>query len=185
MTQNSTSFGVRRATPADTTVLMDVVPLILAETSVLPPSDQKIQALVERCACRIDGAIAGIIDGPDGMVDATIGLAFTDSDTSDEPYISAVWCGLSPGARKLPSKPDDPRAHYGRSLFEFARWFHGALEEKGQKRILVRWDLTTLEFLQPKMGLYQRNLTQIGAIFALGATGAFKPQPVPAELVAA
>lgn len=185
MTQDSKTFGVRRATPADTTVLMDVVPLILAETSVLPPSDQKIQALVERCSCQVGGAIAGIIDGPDGMVDATIGLAFTDSDTSDEPFISAVWCGLSPHARKMPSKADDPRAHYGRSLFEFAKWFHGALEERAAQRILVRFDLTTLEFLQPKMGLYQRNLVQIGAIFALGATGAFKPQPMPAELVAA
>lgn len=185
MTLDSKIFGVRRATPEDTVVLMDVVPLILAETSVLPPSDQKIQALVERCACQMGGAIAGIIDGPDGMVDATIGLAFADSDTSDEPYISAVWCGLSPHARKLPSKTDDPRAHYGRSLFEFARWVHGALEEKAQQRILVRWDLTTLELLQPKMGLYQRNLVQIGAVFALGAAGTFKPQPVPVALVAA
>lgn len=185
MTLDSTSFGVRRATPADSAVLMDFVPLVLAETSVLPLSDLKIQALVERCACQVGGAIAGIIDGDEGTVDASIGLAFTESDTSDDLYIKAVWCGLHPSVRKLPTKVDDRRAHYGRSLFEFAKWFHNALEEKAGRGILMRFDVETLEALFPKIGLYQRNLTQVGAIFALGAVGTFKPQPVPVELVAA
>ena len=186
MTQNSiASFGVRRATAADSAVLMDFVPLVLAETSVLPLSDLKIQALVERCAGQIDGAIAGIIDGADGMIDASIGLAFTDCDTSDEMYIKAMWCGLHPSVRKLPAKADDRRAHYGRSLFEFAKWAHAALEEKAGHGIMMRFDVETQEALFPKIGLYQRNLTQIGATFALGASGVFKPQPVPAELVAA
>ena len=190
MTLDSTSFGVRRATPADSAVLMDVVPLILAETSVLPLSEMKIEAIVERCACQVGGAIAGIIDAPEGMVSASIGLAFTESDISDEPYIKAVWCGLHP---KLPRGPlhqhDDPKKHYGRRLFEFARWFHSALEEKADKRILMLWDVTTLEFLVPKLGLYQRNLVQIGGTFALGAVGEFRPHPkpieAPAEMVAA
>jgi len=187
MTQDSTSFGVRRATPSDSAVLMDVVPLILAETSVLPLSDLKIEALVERCACQVGGAIAGIIDGPDGLINATIGLAFAESDISDEPYIEVKWCGINPSMPRVPlHQHDDPRKHYGRRLFEFARWCHGALETAAGRNILVLFDLSTIEFLLPKIGLYQRNLTQIGATFALGAVGSFKDIPaLPAEIIPA
>ncbi len=187
MTQDSTSFGVRRAMPSDTTVLMDVVPLIMAETSVMPLSDMKIEALVERCACQIGGAIAGIIDGPDGTINATIGMAFAESDISDEPYIAVKWCGINPSMPRVPlHQHDDPRKHYGRRLFEFSKWFHGALEAKAGKSVLVLFDLTTIEFLLPKIGLYQRNLPQIGATFALGAAGSFKDIPaLPAEIIPA
>lgn len=187
MSTTDTRFtGVRSATPDDIDALYLFVPMILGETSILPLSMTKIEQLIERCAHRRGGAIAGIIDGEDGAIDASIGLVFTDSETSDEPYIQAAWCGLHPSVRRRPTGEKRqphlsvPREHYGRRLFEFARWVHGTLEQSAGHPIFMRFDVLTLEDLAPKMGLYQRNLTQIGACFAFGASGTFKAQQVAA-----
>lgn len=178
-------FNVRRATPADIDALRAVVPAIIAETTLLPPSPTRIEMLIQRCTHQIGGSIAGIIDGAEG-VSASIGLCFTQDVASDEPYITAVWCGLAPNARQTDKQIaiDDPRRHYGRKLFEFAKWCHATLEEKAEQPILMRFDLLTTDKLGPKMGLYQRNLQQVGASFAFGAIGAFRQQPVPEEVAA-
>jgi hypothetical protein len=178
-------YGVRRATPTDIDSLMLFVPQVLTETTLLPLSHIKVELLIERCAYQRGGSIAGIIDGVDGQIDASVGMCFTESETSDEPYIMVAWCGLHPSVRRAPPDPNDPRAHYGKKLFDFARWCHAGLEEAAGRPILVRFDMLTREFLGPKMGLYQRNLMQVGATFAFGASGAFKPQDVPAEALAA
>jgi len=170
-------YKVRRAAPEDTEALTSLVPLIVAETSLLPPSMEKIGRLIDRCVNMRGGAIAGVIDGPSGVIDASVGLAFTQDEVSDEPYITAVWFGLHPAARKRVSRDqEDPRAHYGRKLFEFTKWAHAALEGAAGKPILMRFDLLTATDLGPKMGLYQRHAKQVGGIFALGALGEFRPQ---------
>lgn len=183
-------LGVRAATPDDIDALYTFVPMVLGETSLLPLSPSKIEDLIVRCCHRHGGAIAGIIDGKDGAIEASIGLALTESDTSDEKYISAIWCGLHPSLWQRPTnerreiRPETPRDHYGRRLFQFARWCHEALEKAAEKPILMRVDLLTTQQLWPKLGLYQRNMPQVGASFAFGASGAFKPQAVPAEAAA-
>ncbi len=168
---------VRRAMPEDIDSLLLFVPQILAETTLQPVSMLKVEDLIEKCVTGRGGSIAGIIDGPDG-VDAGIGLAFCESETSDIPFIRAIWCGLHPSVRKHPSNPDDPRAHYGRMMFEFARWCHDGLERQAGHKILLQFDIATRTMLGAKMRLYQRNLTQIGASFAFGATGEFVAQKI-------
>jgi hypothetical protein len=171
-------FGVRRATPDDIDALQLFVPQVLAETTILPLSDDKVERLIERCANQRDGSIAGIIDGADGQIDASIGLAFAQSEISDEPYITAVWCGLHSSIRRHPGDENSPKVHYGRRLFQFAQWCHANLEQAAGKPILMQFDLATRAFLGPKMRLYQRNLVQVGASFAFGATGEFRQQEV-------
>ena len=177
--------GVRRATEADIPALISLVPQILAETEVLELSNAKIGELIWRCCHQQYGALAGVIDGEDGAVDASIGMTFRQSEVSDEPYISVAWFGLAPHARKLPAaiKADTnhPRGHYGRRLADFAKWAHGTMEEAAGRRIIMRWDVLTLEQLGPKLDMYGRNFCQIGAYFALGAAGAFKPRGQVAE----
>lgn len=176
--------GVRRATEADIPGLLTLVPQILAEIEVLALSETKIRALVEKCCERKAGAIAGIIDGASGVIDASIGMTFAQSEVSDEPYISVAWFGLAPHARTLPQDvaavPDHPRAHYGLRLTNFAKWAHGMAEAAAGHRIIMRWDVLTLENLGPKLNMYGRHLPQVGAYFALGAAGAFKAR-VPVE----
>jgi hypothetical protein len=164
--------GVRRATEEDIDEMLLFVPQILAETTLLPVSPTKIQHLVERCASRQGGAIAGIIDGPDG-IDASIGMDVAVSDISDHKFVRAIWLGVHPGLRQSPPPQTDPRSHYGRRLFEFARWFHGQLEAGAGYPILMQFDVTTRVSLGAKLGMYERNAVPIGASFAYCSSGAF------------
>jgi hypothetical protein len=167
---------VRIATPEDFDELSLFVPQVLGENSILPVSSTKIEAQIERCVNRVDGAIAGIIDGEDG-IDAGIGLAFCESDLSDIPYVRAVWCGLHPNARRRrPASEADPRGHYGNMLIEFTKWCHESLEQIAGHPILYQLDILTIKALAAKVRLYQRGLTQIGASFGLGANGEFFTQ---------
>lgn len=164
--------AVRRATEEDIDALCLVVPRLLAETDLLRVSQAKVQRLIERCAMREGGAIAGIIDGPDG-IDGSIGLDVAESETSDDRYVKAVWLGLHPDLRSAPPKPNDPRANHGRRLFDFARWYHDQLEARAGYPVLMRFDVLTLASLGPKLGFYERNAVPVGATFAYLSSGTF------------
>lgn len=168
-------FGVRRATEEDRDALCDFALLALMETSLLEPSKDKVKTLVDRCI-RQEGAIAGVIESfeLEWRIDASIGLIWTESLVSDEPYVEAVWCGLHPDARRIPytkdgKRPDNdsPRAHYGRRLFGFAKWFQSTMSGIAERPVLARFDLTTVTDLNSKRGLYDRNLVVIGATYAV------------------
>ena len=164
--------GVRRATEEDIDELYLMVPQLLAETTLLPVSEVKIEKLIEKCAMREGGAIAGIIDGPDG-IDASIGLDVVESDISDHKYVRAIWLGLHPNLRAAPPAQNDPRSNHGRRLFAFARWYHNQLEQKAGHPILMEFSVATIAGLGPKLGSYERHLPSVGALFALGSGGAF------------
>lgn len=164
---------VSRATGDDIDELLLFVPKIMAETTLLPVSPLKIERLIERCANREGGAIAGIIRGPDG-IDASVGLDVCESDVSDHRYMRAIWLGLHPNLRQSPATgEDDSRSHYGRRLFEFARWFHGTLEREAGHPVLLQFDVTTRIDIGDKLGMYERNALPIGASFAYCSSGAF------------
>jgi hypothetical protein len=176
--------AVRRAGVDDIDDLMSFVPQILEETTLLPLSMSKIEAMVKRCATQQGGAIAGIIDGEDG-IDASIGLLFSESETSDTPFIRAAWCGLHPNVRKGGSEKKGASGHYGRTMFEFAKWCHAGLERAAGHPILIQFDVATRTFLGQKIGLYERNMRQVGASFAFGSVGEFLSQGVEEAVEAA
>ena len=173
---------VHRAGPEDIDALLLFVPQILAETQLLPVSHVKVERLIERSALQ-QGAVAGVIRGEEG-IDASIGLIFTESETSDDPYIKAAWLGIHPSLRVAPdpsgrkpkADPADPRSHYARNLFTFAKWCHVGLERAAGHPILMQFDISTKTALGAKLGLYQRNTTQTGASFSFGSNGEFLGQ---------
>lgn len=165
---------VRRAGPDDLDGLLGFVPPLLAESALLPLSLSKVERLISRCATREGGAIAGIIDGPNG-IEASIGLAVYDSDVSDERYFRAVWCGLGQGVRESPEYGEDPRRHRGRTLLDFAKWCHAELERAAGRPLLLQLDVATRPALESKLAWYHRHAVQVGAIFALGSFGDFLP----------
>ena len=171
--------GVRRATEEDIDGLYLMVPQLLSETTLLPVSSQKVEKLIERCAMRQGGAIAGIIDGPDG-IDASVGLDVAESDVSEHKYVRAIWLGLHPNLRSQPAPHGDPRSNHGRRLFDFARWYHGMLEQQAGHPVLMQFDLATTAALGPKLGYYERNATPVGAIFAYLSGGTFLARSVDA-----
>ena len=172
-------MNVRRATEDDIDALSLMVPRLLAENSILPISATKIQRHIERCAMLEGGAIAGIIDGPDG-IDASVGLDVAESDVSDHKFVRAIWLGIHPDARENPATHNDPRSNYGRRLFEFARWYHAKLEQSAGHPILMQFDVATRVELGPKLGLYERNAVPIGASFAYLSGGSFLASDVAA-----
>lgn len=171
--------GVRRATEEDIDGLYLIVPQLLAETTLLPVSSQKVEKLIERCAMCEGGAIAGIIDGPDG-IDASIGLDVAESDVSDHRYVRALWLGLHPNLRSAPPTQGDPRSNLGRRLFDFAKWYHGMLEQEAGYPILMQFDVATKTALGPKLGFFERNATPVGATFAYLSGGAFLARHIEA-----
>ena len=171
--------GVRRATEGDIDELLLIVPQMLAETTLLPVSSQKIERLIERCAMREGGAIAGVIDGPDG-IDASVGLDVAESDVSDHRYVRGIWLGLHPNLRVAVPAQGDPRANLGRRLFDFAKWYHGMLEQAAGHPVLMQFDVATRASLGPKLGFYDRNATAVGATYAYVSGGAFLARNVEA-----
>ncbi len=169
---------VRRATEEDIPVLMDFVPRILAETTLLSVSEAKVERLVERCVRDKTGALAAVIDGEDGIA-ASIGMTFSESDISDDSYVMVRWIGLNPSMEREASK-DDPRTHYARRLFEFARWCHVGLERAADRPMIMQFDVTTKTGLGTKLGMFQRNLPQTGAVFSFGSSEPFLAQSVEA-----
>jgi hypothetical protein len=170
---------VRRATEDDIDALCLMVPRLLEETNLLPVSATKIQRLIERCAMREGGAIAGIIDGPDG-IDASVGLDVAESDISDHRFIRSIWLGIHPDLRENPPGHGDQRANHGRRLFDFARWYHAKLEQSAGHPILMQFDVATRVELGPKLGLYERNALPVGASFAYLSSGSFLAHDVAA-----
>ncbi len=162
--------GVRRATEADADALFLLVPQLLEETELLPISMQKIENLIEKCVTRQGGAICGVVEGVDG-IDGSVALDVCESDVSDHRFIRALWLGLHPDLRHKPPPQSDPRSHIGRRLFEFSRWFHQQLEQAAGHPILMKFDIHTRVALGPKLALYERNVSPIGASFAYLSSG--------------
>lgn len=171
--------GVRRATEEDIDGLYLMVPQLLAETTLLPVSSHKVEKLIERCALRQGGAIAGIIDGPDG-IDASVGLDVAESDVSDHRYVRALWLGLHPNLRTTSLPQGDPRGNHGRRLFDFAKWYHGMLEQQAGHPVLMQFEVATRTALGPKLGFYERNATPVGETFAYLSGGKFLARNVEA-----
>ena len=171
-------FSVRRAMPDDIEELTAIIPGIVSENSILPPHPEMIDEFLRRCVGRHGGCMAGVIDGDDGRIAATIGMVQAMEWYSPVSYWNIIWCGLAPSARKVDkSVPvDDPRRHYGKKLLEFAEWFRAGIEAHAGHPILFRFDCLTTGDMEPKMRWFSRGLTQVGGFFALGAKGNYRPQ---------
>lgn len=144
-------YGVRGATQDDAEILLRHVVPIYSEGALQPISTAKIELLVQRCIDR-DGAIAGIIDGPDG-IEASIGLAVESFEYSDHAHLAGKWLGVAPAFR---------RVNHASRLIQFAKWASTAMS------VPLHLSITTATELEPKLLLYQRQIPQCGAFFAWG-----------------
>ncbi len=144
-------MGVRRADPDDLAPLIASASLIFADGALQPVSGIKVAALVQRCIER-DRAIAGIIDGADG-IEASIGLAVDSFPYSDAEHLFVAWMGVHSQYRK---------STHAIKLMEFAQWAQGIMD------VPLFIELSTLDALQGKLHLYLRSVPQVGARFCWG-----------------
>lgn len=157
MTDTVNPFGVRRAVPVDQASLLDFVLPMLSEESLQPVSPSRVLGMVKR-ATQQDGAIAGIIDGADG-IEASIGLLVDRYAYTEQEHVRVTWAFVHPEYRK---------SEHAQNLMAFAKW---ACEQLGATRgynVPLIYELLTRTDLVGKMKLVQRSLPQVGATFAWG-----------------
>jgi hypothetical protein len=150
--------AVRRADPDDLASLIASASLIFADGALQPVSGTKVAALVQRCIER-DRAIAGIIDGTDG-IEASIGMAVESFAYSDLDHLAVMWLGVHTPFRKTT---------HAQQLLAFAVWAQSVME------VPLFADLSTLDSQAGRLHLYLRTMPQIGARFSCGSdvAGAF------------
>lgn len=151
--------NVRRAGPDDLAALTESATMLIGEGALQEVSAAKIAALVARCVDR-DRAIAGIIDGPDG-IEASIGMTIESYAYSDAEHLSVAWLGVHPEHRE--------HQPHGAKLMEFAAWAQAVMG------VPLFMELSTLEELKAKLHLMIRQAPQVGARFSIGGvpSGAF------------
>jgi GNAT superfamily N-acetyltransferase len=154
-------FGVRKAQPADAEALFSFLMPILAETALQPISEIKVEMMVRQAVCH-DGAIAGIIEGLDG-IEASIGLFVETFPYSDALHVRDRWLGVREDKRRLP---------HGSHLLKFAQWAQQALQTGYGQPLPLFLEILTRRQLEPKMRLYQRHSSQVGAFFSCGSVPA-------------
>jgi hypothetical protein len=151
MSDDSNPFSVRRADPYDLDALFDIALFLAHEDALQPVSETKLRAAVQRCV-NMDNAIAGIIDGKDGI---------------DADHLATLWIGTSQAYRDRITKqrqrnyaPED--AGLATRLLRFAKWASEQMDVPLVISVLTARDLAA------KLTSYQRQTPQIGALFGWG-----------------
>ena len=162
---DSNPFNVRKADPYDLEPLFNLAMFLSHEDALQPVSEAKLRATVQRCV-NMDNAIAGIIDGPDG-IDASVGLVLDQFPYSDQDHLAARWIGTSKAYQDRITKqrernyaPED--AGFASRLLRFAKWASDQMDVPLVITVLTASDL------KAKLTSYQRQTPQIGAIFGWG-----------------
>jgi hypothetical protein len=158
-------FNVRRADPYDLDRLFELALFVTREDAIQPVSESKLRDVVQRCVS-LDNAIAGIIDGPDG-IDATIGLVIDQFPLTDADHLAARWIGTSQSYRDRITKqklrnyaPED--SGLATRLLRFAKW------ASDQMDVPLVISVLTASDLRSKLSSFQRQAPQIGAMFGWG-----------------
>lgn len=149
-----TSFaGVRFATPPDEDALLALLTLAHAENGLFTQDDSKVRAMIRR-ATEHQGGMIGVIDGASGL-EGVIVMVLSQFWYSEDWHIEECVNFVH---------PDHRRSTHARRLLEFAKWI------QVQLGVPLLAGILTLNRLEPKMRLYQRQLPQVGAVFQHGLT---------------
>lgn len=151
-------FGLRVATPPDAASLLAFVLPIFEEDAAQAISVSKIQALVERCLTR-DRAIAAIVTGADGEIEASVGVSIDTFDYTDEIHLMVRWLGVAPAFR---------RTDRASRMVNYVRWLYDTMQGQSDAPVPVFMPTLTTAEQRPKVLLYQRRLPQVGVLHAFG-----------------
>ena len=158
--------GVRIARETDEVALFSLLTLMHAENGLFPMAPEKVLERM-RLGTRGQGGVIGVIDGPEG-IEASIGLFISQFYYTNSHHLEDAWSFVH---------PDHRHSTHAKRLLQFAKW-----TQKKMGIPLLTGVLTRIR-LAPKMRLYQRELTQAGAIFLEGfpTDGFFEQRAVPAS----
>lgn len=148
---------VRLATPQDIEPLYWMLMRDLAVDNSLgiPVSPTMVLDWVYKC-CRGDGAIAGVIDSPNGIV-ASTGVVASHHLFSDAWKLQQIWLFVTPQARK--------GARYADKLFQFCLWHKGDMSSRLGYDVPLEISVVSRKRLPAKLRLWGRYGEMIGGVF--------------------
>lgn len=150
----------RMANEADEARLWDVLMELERDNGMgLPRSDLKVWQAIEQC-CRCQGGVAGVIEGPKGRIDATIGIVLAQVWYSDTWFPKEIWFFVRPEARQGGKLAD--------ALFAFAEDHRSYLSEQIGRPLPLFTGPTSFKRLDAKMRWWGRHAKLVGGIFMLG-----------------
>ncbi len=145
--------GVRLANSTDEDRLYEfLVKYLYTENALFPMSPTKVRERIKAALLHTSGA-CGIIEGPDGEIQASIGMVMGTPWYSDDFYLDEIWTYVHPDHRK---------SDKAKRLIEFAKWVSTNI------KVPVVIGIVTRKRLEPKIRLFQRQLPQVGAWFVFG-----------------
>ncbi len=154
--------NVRIATQADEEGLFFLlVNDLQADNDMHYPVSMKRTYEHVRACCRGERGIAGVIDGPDGIV-ASVGIGASQLWYSDKWLLAEIWAFVHPDFRK--------GTGYGDDLFRFAQWHREDMSRRVGYEIDLERGVRSYKRLKAKMRFWGRYGTQIGGIFLTGGT---------------
>lgn len=156
---------VRVAGPQDATAVHDLLMVDLEENAaaVAPIDRDEIWTKV-RHGLAEQGAIIGVIDGPEGRPVATIGLFMDRWWWSQAWHWVKVWDFVHPEHRQ---------AGHGAKLIQFACWVSDEMTRNFGYRVYTLSGVLATRRARDKVRLYRRHVTPVGAFFL------YPPPPEP------
>lgn len=151
---------VRIATQSDESRLFALLHRLHAECpnpGNLKVSDDRVWQYVNSC-CRGQGGIAGVVDGSNGDLIASIGIFPVNPWWTDEWHLSQHWMYV------------DPEYRYGgklhKSLLKFARWHRDDMAQRLGYRMGFENSFLTKGNILPRLRLWRQNAGRpIGVLF--------------------
>jgi hypothetical protein len=150
---------VRLAKPEDAPQLRALLDRLHDEVpnpADLPPDDEKVWHVVNT-ACTAQGGIAGVIDGPEGDIVASIGIFWNEPWWTRQGILSQYWMFVDKDYRF--------GGRYHRALEEFARWHRDDMSARVGRPMALENSFITKGDVRPRMRLWSRFGKCVGMIF--------------------
>jgi hypothetical protein len=151
--------SVRIATRADEAALFFSLAFLENDNGLgWTVSPRKVLTHVQRC-CRGQMGLAGVIDGPDGII-GSIAIEMLSPWYSEDLLLVTIWQFVRPEYRA--------KASYGADLFAFAEWHRQDMAAKIGQPLVLESEVLSHTRLKAKIRLWGRKARQVGAIFWFG-----------------
>jgi hypothetical protein len=149
--------NVRVALPSDAPALYELLLKLYKDNPLgISMSPAKVMSLVEN-VCMGSGGVAGVIDGPNGDLVASVGITAFQPWFSEEYHLVQLWLFVDPAHRV--------GGRNAKSLFEFAKWHKDDLSRRAQRHFGIESSFMSLIDQPQKARLWNRHGRMVGMTF--------------------
>jgi hypothetical protein len=147
---------VRVATPADAPALFALLKHMDADNNVgLPMSDAKVADIVGKL-CKCEGGVAGVVDGENGELIASVGIVAMQPWYSEVWHLTTLWIFVRPDQRRGIKTTD--------ALFKFTEDHRRYISAQAGVDVGVDVSLITTKDRDLKERLWERHAMRVGIV---------------------